>query len=68
VEARALREKAERCRRLAHSIYNDGLSSDLETYARSLEEQAKALEESTALPRTITDLIDIDRKDASLTE
>ncbi len=41
---RALREEAQRCRRLANSIYNPTVSAELEARARRLEEQAAQLE------------------------
>ena len=40
VDAMALRSQAERCRRLAMSIYNPPVSADLEACARQLDEQA----------------------------
>ena len=40
------------------SIYNPPVSADLEAYARRLDEQAAQLQESTALPRSLTDFRD----------
>jgi hypothetical protein len=40
----SLREQAQRCWRLAKSIYNAEASADLEVYARQLEERAQELE------------------------
>ena len=41
-ERAALREQAQRCRRLAKSIYNPEVAAELEDYARQLEaEEAK---------------------------
>jgi hypothetical protein len=50
-----LREQAQRCSRLAKSIYNPAAAADLEAYARQLEERAQELEarpvtEPPALP------------------
>jgi len=39
-----LREQAQRCSRLAKSIYNPEAAADLEAYARQLEERAQELE------------------------
>lgn len=40
----ALRDEAQRCRRLAKSIYNPTAAAELEACARALEEQAAQLE------------------------
>ena len=45
VVAKVLLEQAQRCWRLAKSIYNPEAAADLEAYARQLEERAKRLEE-----------------------
>lgn len=39
-----LREQAQRCWRLARSIYNAEAAAELEAYARQLEERAERLE------------------------
>ena len=39
-----LREQAQRCWRLAQSIYNAEAAAELEAYARQLEERALELE------------------------
>lgn len=39
-----LREQAQRCSRLAKSIYNPEAAAGLEAYARQLEERAQELE------------------------
>jgi hypothetical protein len=39
-----LREQAQRCWRLAQSIYNAQAAAELEAYARQLEERANGLE------------------------
>jgi hypothetical protein len=44
-----LREQAERCWRLAKSIYNPAAAADLEVYARQLEECAEQLEAKLVL-------------------
>jgi hypothetical protein len=44
-----LREQAQRCWRLAKSIYNPEAAADLEVYARQLEECAERLEAAPAL-------------------
>lgn len=43
MEATKLLLQAERCRRLARSIYNADVAADLETYARQLEERVDQL-------------------------
>lgn len=44
-----LREQAQRCWRLARSIYNAEAAAELEAYARQLEERAERLE-TTLMP------------------
>jgi hypothetical protein len=44
MEAETFRSQAERCRRLANSIYNIEVASDLEAYAQHLERCAADLE------------------------
>ena len=44
MSVQALRDQAERCKRLANSIYNPAAAAQLEAHARALEEQAKRLE------------------------
>jgi hypothetical protein len=44
MQLEAFRSQAERCRRLAKSIYNTKVAADLEAYARELELRAAALE------------------------
>jgi hypothetical protein len=44
MSVQALRDQAERCKRLANSIYNPAAAAELEAHARALEEQAKRLE------------------------
>jgi hypothetical protein len=39
-----LLEQAQRCWRLAKSVYNQETAAELEAYARQLEERAKILE------------------------
>lgn len=46
METGAFRWQAERCRRLAKSIYNFEVAADLEAYAQELERRAAALEGS----------------------
>jgi hypothetical protein len=41
-----LREQAQRCWRLAQSIYNAEAAAQLEAYARQLEQRARQLEAS----------------------
>ena len=41
---KTLQEQAQRCWRLAKSIYNPEASANLEAYARQLEERAQQLE------------------------
>jgi len=55
VDATALRLQAERCRRLAKSIYNSAAVAELEAYAGQLEERAARLDETApaALPWSI---------------
>jgi hypothetical protein len=53
-----LREQAQRCWRLARSIYNPEAAADLEVYARQLEQWAEQLEaedmtEPPAEPRPV---------------
>jgi hypothetical protein len=43
--AKVLLEQAQRCWRLAKSIYNQEAAAELEAYARQLEEQARRLEQ-----------------------
>ena len=43
-----LREQAQRCWRLAQSIYNAEAAAELEAYARQLEERAHELEAEPA--------------------
>jgi len=45
----ALRNEAERYKRLANSIYNPAAAAELEAHARALEERAKA-EEAKRVP------------------
>ena len=45
VVAKTLLDQAQRCWRLAKSIYNQEAVADLEAYARQLEERAKRLQE-----------------------
>jgi hypothetical protein len=40
----ALRDEAQRCRRLANSIYNQTTTAELEARAHALEERAAQLE------------------------
>jgi hypothetical protein len=47
----ALRDEAQRCRRLANAIYNQTTTAELEARARALEERAAQLE---ALKRSPT--------------
>jgi hypothetical protein len=47
----ALRDEAQRCRRLAKSIYNQMATAELEAHARALEEQAAKLEAAKSLSR-----------------
>jgi hypothetical protein len=44
MQSETFRLQAERCRRLAKSIYNTKVAADLETYAHELELRAAALE------------------------
>jgi hypothetical protein len=44
MEAETFRSQAERCRRLANSIYNIEVASDLEAYAQHLDRCAADLE------------------------
>ena len=46
----ALRAQAERCRRLARSIYNLSVTSQLEAYASQLEELAAHLQQAVSPP------------------
>lgn len=46
----ALRAQAERCRRLARSIYNLSVTDQLEAYARQLEELAARLQQAVSPP------------------
>ena len=52
---RALREEAQRYRRLANSIYNPTATAELEDYARRLEEQASCLEAAKRSPERSAD-------------
>jgi hypothetical protein len=47
MEAEAIRPRAERCRRLARSIYNIEVTADLEAYTQHLDLCAAALEVCT---------------------
>lgn len=47
---REIREEAERCRRLANSIYNPTTTAELEDHARALEERAARLEAAKRSP------------------
>lgn len=47
----ALRDEAQRCRRLANSIYNQMATAELEARARALEEEAAQLEAAKILSR-----------------
>ena len=44
MQSETFRLQAERCRRLAKSIYNSEVAANLEAYARELELRAAALE------------------------
>lgn len=46
----ALRDEAQRYRRLANSIYNQTATAELEARARALEERAAQLEAAKPLP------------------
>jgi len=47
----ALRDEAQRCRRLANSIYNQMATAELEARAQALEEEAAQLEAAKILSR-----------------
>jgi hypothetical protein len=53
MEAETFRSKADRCRRLANSIYNVEVASDLEAYAQHLDRCAADLEAGPR--RTLSD-------------
>lgn len=46
----AIRDEAQRCRRLANSIYNPTATAELEARARALEERAAQLEAAKHSP------------------
>ena len=46
----ALRDEAQRCRRLANSIYNQTTTAELEARAHALEERAAQLEAAKHSP------------------
>ncbi len=50
MDAQALRDEAQKYRRLANSIYNPTAATELENYARTLDECAARLEEVEHLP------------------
>ena len=50
MSAQALRDEAQRCRRLASSIYNPTVAAELEAHARALEERALRLEAAKRSP------------------
>ncbi len=49
--ATVLLEQAQRCWRLAKSIYNQEVAAELEAYARQLEERAMRLAEEERPPQ-----------------
>jgi hypothetical protein len=49
--AKVLLEQAQRCWRLAKSIYNQEAAAELEAYARQLEERARRLAEEESPPQ-----------------
>jgi hypothetical protein len=49
--AKVLLDQAQRCWRLAKSIYNQEAAAELEAYARQLEERALRLAEEERPPR-----------------
>ena len=50
-EAQRLREQADRCRRLAHTMLDERMEKALREYAANVEKKAAALEGDCAEPR-----------------
>lgn len=53
--AKRLRADAQRCLRLARDITDASAVANLESYARELEQQARALEDAPKSPRRLTE-------------